>query len=149
MQSAYIIAGFRTAVGKAKKGGFRFYRPDDLAIDVIRGLLQSVPALDPKLVDDVIVGNAVPEAEQGLQVGRIIANRAVGEWAPGVTVNRYCASCLETIAIASAKIQTGMADCIIAGGTESMSLVPTAGWRTMPNYDLVKDNGDYYLSMGL
>lgn len=149
MQTAYIIAGYRTAVGKAKKGGFRFYRPDDLAVDVIKGLLSSVPELDTKLVDDVIVGNAVPEAQQGLQVGRIIANRAIGEWAPGVTVNRYCASGLETIAMATGKIQSGMADCIIAGGTESMSLVPTAGWRTMPNYDIVKDNGDYYLSMGL
>lgn len=149
MNTAYIISGYRTAVGKAKKGGFRFTRPDDLAVDVIKGLLASVPQLDPKLVDDVLVGNAVPEAEQGLQVGRIIANRAVGEWAPGATVNRYCASGLETIAIATAKIQSGMADCIIAGGTESMSLVPTAGWRTMPNYDIVKDNGDYYLSMGL
>jgi len=149
MNTAYIIAGFRTAVGKAGRGGFRFTRPDDLAVDVIKGLLASVPQLDPKLVDDVIVGNAVPEAEQGLQVGRIIANRAVGEWAPGVTVNRYCASGLETIAIATAKIQSGMADCIIAGGTESMSLVPTAGWRTMPNYNITKDNGDYYLGMGL
>lgn len=149
MQTAYIIAGYRTAVGKAKKGGFRFYRPDDLAVDVIKGLLASVPELDTKLVDDVIVGNAVPEAQQGLQVGRIIANRAIGEWVPGVTVNRYCASGLETIAMATGKIQSGMADCIIAGGTESMSLVPTAGWRTMPNYDIVKDNGDYYLSMGL
>lgn len=146
---AYIIAGYRTAVGKAKKGGFRFYRPDDLAVDVIKGLLASVPQLDPKLVDDVIVGNAVPEAEQGLQVGRIIANKAVGEWAPGVTVNRYCASGLETIAIATAKIRTGQAECIIAGGTESMSLVPTAGWRTMPNYTIAKDYADYYLSMGL
>jgi acetyl-CoA acyltransferase len=149
MESAYIIAGYRTAVAKAKRGALRNYRPDDLAVDVIRGLLASVPQLDPKLIDDVIVGNAVPEAEQGLQVGRIIANRAVGEWAPGVTVNRYCASGLETIAIATAKIQTGQAECIIAGGTESMSLVPTAGWRTMPNYDIVKENGDYYLSMGL
>lgn len=149
MQAAYIIAGYRTAVGKAKRGGFRFYRPDDLAVDVIKGLLASVPALDPRLVDDVIVGNAVPEAEQGLQVGRIIANKAVGEWAPGVTVNRYCASGLETIAIATAKIQTGQAECIIAGGTESMSLVPTAGWRTMPNYEIAKDEADYYLSMGL
>lgn len=149
MNTAYIIAGYRTAVGKAGRGAFRFTRPDDLAVDVIKGLLASVPQLDPKLIDDVIVGNAVPEAEQGLQVGRIIANRAVGEWAPGVTVNRYCASGLETIAIATAKIQSGMADCIIAGGTESMSLVPTAGWRTMPNYELAKENGNYYLSMGL
>ncbi len=149
MQSAYIIAGYRTAVTKSKRGAFRNYRPDDLAVDVIHGLLASVPQLDAKLIDDVIVGNAVPEAEQGLQVGRIIANRAVGEHAPGVTVNRYCASGLETIAIATAKIQTRQAECIIAGGTESMSLVPTAGWRTMPNYDIVKENGDYYLSMGL
>lgn len=149
MNTAYIIAGYRTAVGKAGRGGFRFTRPDDLAVDVIKGLMASVPQLDPKQIDDVIVGNAVPEAEQGLQVGRIIANRAVGEWAPGVTVNRYCASGLETIAIATAKIQSGMAECIIAGGTESMSLVPTAGWRTMPNYEYVKDNGDYYLGMGL
>lgn len=146
---AYIIAGYRTAVGKAGRGGFRFTRPDDLAVDVIRGLLASVPQLDPKQVEDVIVGNAVPEAEQGLQVGRIIANRAVGEWAAGITINRYCASGLEAIAMATAKIRTGMADCIIAGGTESMSLVPTAGWRTMPNYEIAKDNGDYYLSMGL
>jgi acetyl-CoA acyltransferase len=149
MPTAYIIAGFRTAVGKAKRGGFRFYRPDDLAVDVIKGLLASVPQLDPKLVDDVIVGNAVPEAEQGLQVGRIIANKAVGEWAAGVTVNRYCASGLETIAIATAKIQSGMAECIVAGGTESMSLVPTAGWRTMPNYKMASAEPDYYLSMGL
>ncbi len=149
MQAAYIISGFRTAVGKAKRGAFRFYRPDDLAVDVIRGLLTALPALDPALVDDVIVGNAVPEAEQGLQVGRIIANRAVGVHAAGVTVNRYCASGLESIGMATARIQSGFAECIIAGGTESMSLVPTAGWRTMPNYGIVKDNGDYYLSMGL
>jgi len=149
MQEAYIVAGFRTAVGKAKRGGFRFYRPDDLAIDVIKGLLASVPQLDPKLVDDVIVGNAVPEAEQGLQVGRIIASRAVGIHAPGMTVNRYCASGLETIAIATSKIRTGMADCIIAGGTESMSMVPTAGWKTVPAYSIASDEPDYYLSMGL
>ncbi|XZF16423.1 acetyl-CoA C-acyltransferase [Chitinophagaceae bacterium MMS25-I14] len=149
MQAAYIIAGYRTAVGRSKRGGFRFYRPDDLAIDVIKGLLASVPQLDPKLVDDVIVGNAVPEAEQGLQVGRIIANKAVGQWAAGVTINRYCASGFDAIAIASARIQAGQADCIIAGGTESMSLVPTAGWRTMPNYSLQHEYGDYYLSMGL
>ena len=114
MQEAYIVAGYRTAVGKSKRGGFRFYRPDDLAVTVIKGLLASVPQLDVKKVDDVIVGNAVPEAEQGLQVGRIIAARAVGIHAPGVTVNRYCASGLETIAIATAKIRMGMANCIIA-----------------------------------
>ncbi len=149
MQDAYIIAGFRTAVGKSKRGGFRFYRPDDLAVDVIKGLLASVPQLDPKRIDDVIVGNAVPEAEQGLQVGRIIAARAVGIHAPGVTVNRYCASGLETIAIATAKIRTGQAECIIAGGTENMSMVPTAGWKTVPAYSIASEDPDYYLSMGL
>lgn len=149
MQEAYIVAGYRTAVGKAKRGGFRFYRPDDLAIEVIGKLLADVPALDRKRIDDVIVGNAVPEAEQGLQVGRIIAARAVGFDTPGMVVNRYCASGLETIAIATAKIRMGMADCIIAGGTESMSLVPTAGWKTVPAYSIAKDEPDYYLSMGL
>ena len=149
MQEAYIVAGYRTAVGKAKRGGFRFYRPDDLAIDLIKGLLNSIPQLDKNRVDDVIVGNAVPEAEQGLQVGRIIAARAIGFDVPGMTVNRYCASGLETIAIATAKIRMGMADCIIAGGTESMSLVPTAGWKTVPAYSIAKEEPDYYLSMGL
>ena len=149
MQEAYIIAGYRTAVGKAKRGGFRFYRPDDLAVDVIKGLMVSVPQLEAKLVDDVIVGNAVPEAEQGLQVGRIIAARALGFDVPGMTVNRYCASGLETISIATAKIRMGMAECIIAGGTESMSLVPTAGWKPVPAYSIAKDEPDYYLSMGL
>ncbi len=149
MQEAYIVAGFRTAVGKAKRGGFRFYRPDDLAVEVIKGLMSSVPQLEAGRVDDVIVGNAVPEAEQGLQFGRIISARALGFEVPGVTVNRYCASGLETIAIATARIRTGMADCIIAGGTESMSLVPTAGWKTVPSYRIAKDDPDYYLSMGL
>lgn len=149
MQEAYIVAGYRTAVAKSKKGGFRFTRPDDLAIDVIKGLLASVPQLDVNRVDDVIVGNAVPEAEQGLQVGRIIAARAVGFHAPGITINRYCASGLESIAMATAKIRTGMAECIIAGGAESMSLVPTAGWKTSPAYSIAKDEPDYYLSMGL
>jgi acetyl-CoA acyltransferase len=146
---AYIVAGFRTAVGKSKRGVFRFYRPDDLAITVIKGLMASVPQLDPKRVDDVIVGNAVPEAEQGLQVGRIIAARALGFEVPGMTVNRYCASGLETIALATAKIRTGQADCIVAGGTESMSLVPTAGWKPVPAYSIASDEPDYYLSMGL
>jgi acetyl-CoA acyltransferase len=149
MQEAYIVAGYRTAITKSKKGGFRFTRPDDLAIDVIKGLLASVPQLDVKRVDDVIVGNAVPEAEQGLQVGRMISVRAVGVHAPGITINRYCASGLESIAMATAKIRTGMAECIIAGGTESMSLVPTAGWKTVPAYSIAKDEPDYYLSMGL
>src|SRR5215218_11274195 len=149
MQEAYIVAGYRTAVGKAKRGGFRFYRPDDLAIDLIKGLLESVPQLEPNLVDDVIVGNAVPEAEQGLQVGRIIAARALGYDVPGMTVNRYCASGLETISIATAKIRMGMADCIIAGGVESMSMVPTAGWKTVPAFSIASDEPDYYLNMGL
>ena len=149
MQDAYIVAGFRTAVGKSKRGGFRFTRPDDLAIEVIKNVLASVPQLEAKRIDDVIVGNAVPEAEQGLQVGRIIAARALGIEVPGMTINRYCASGLEAIAIATAKIRTGMAECIVAGGTESMSLVPTAGWKTVPSYSIAKDDPDYYLSMGL
>jgi acetyl-CoA acyltransferase len=149
MQEAYIVAGYRTAVAKSKKGGFRFFRPDDLAVEVIKGLMASVPQLDAKRVDDVIVGNAVPEAEQGLQFGRIISARALGIDTAGITINRYCASGLESIAIATAKIRTGMADCIIAGGTESMSLVPTAGWKTVPSYAIAKDEPDYYLSMGL
>ena len=149
MEEAYIVAGYRTAIAKSKKGGFRFTRPDDLAISVIQGLLASVPQLDVKRVDDVIVGNAVPEAEQGLQFGRLIAAKAVGIHAPGITINRYCASGLESIAMATARIRSGMAECIIAGGTESMSLVPTAGWKTVPAYSIAKDEPDYYLSMGL
>ena len=149
MQEAYIVSGYRTAITKSKKGGFRFYRPDDLAVDVIKGLLASIPQLDAKRVDDVIVGNAVPEAEQGLQVGRMISARAVGIHAPGITINRYCASGLESIAMATAKIRTGMAECIIAGGAESMSMVPTAGWKTVPSYAIAEKEPDYYLSMGL
>ncbi|MFN4975857.1 MAG: acetyl-CoA C-acyltransferase [Bacteroidota bacterium] len=149
MQEAYIVAGYRSAVTKSKKGGFRFFRPDDLAVDVIKGLVASVPALDTREVDDVIVGNAVPEAEQGLQFGRIIAARALGVEVAGITINRYCASGLESIAMATAKIRSGMADCIIAGGTESMSLVPTAGWKTVPSYAIASEDPDYYLSMGL
>ncbi|MCX6263720.1 MAG: acetyl-CoA C-acyltransferase [Bacteroidetes bacterium] len=149
MQEAYIVAGFRTAVTKSKKGGFRFFRPDDLAVEVIRGLVATLPGLDPNEVDDVIVGNAVPEAEQGLQFGRIIAARALGEAVAGITINRYCASGLESIAMATAKIRSGMAECIIAGGTESMSMVPTAGWKTVPSYAIAKDEPDYYLNMGL
>ena len=149
MQEAYIIAGFRTAVTKSKKGGFRFTRPDDLAIELIKGLMASVPELETKLIDDVIVGNAVPEAEQGLQFGRIIAARAIGIDTAGITINRYCASGLESIAMATAKIRSGMADCIIAGGTESMSLVPTAGWKTVPAYSIASEEPDYYLNMGL
>ncbi len=149
MQEAYIVAGFRTAVGKSKRGGFRFFRPDDLAVEVIKGLMASVPELNADQVDDVIVGNAVPEAEQGLQFGRIIAAKALGIPVAGITINRYCASGLESIAMATAKIRTGMAECIIAGGTESMSLVPTSGWKTVPSYAIAKEEPDYYLSMGL
>ncbi|MEP6676326.1 MAG: acetyl-CoA C-acyltransferase [Ferruginibacter sp.] len=149
LQEAYIVAGYRTAVAKSKKGGFRFTRPDDLAVEVIKGLMATVPQLDPKMVDDVIVGNAVPEAEQGLQVGRIIAARALGQQAAGLVINRYCASGLESIAMATAKIRTGMAECIIAGGVESMSMVPTAGWKTVPAYSIATTEPDYYLSMGL
>lgn len=149
MQEAYIVAGFRTAVTKAKKGGFRFTRPDDLAIEVIKGLMSSIPALTPARVDDVIVGNAVPEAEQGLQVGRIIAARALGIEVPGITINRYCASGLESIAMATAKIRAGLASCIVAGGVESMSMVPTAGWKTAPAYTISSEEPDYYLNMGL
>jgi acetyl-CoA acyltransferase len=145
MQEAYIVAGLRTAVTKAKRGGFRFTRPDDLAIDLIQQLMAGLPQLDKKLMDDVMVGNAVPEAEQGLQVGRIIAARGLGEHAPGVTVNRYCASGLETIAMATAKIRAGMADCIIAGGVESMSFVPAAGWKTVPSFQIASEAPDYYL----
>ena len=149
MQEAYIVAGYRTAVAKSKKGGFRFTRPDDLAIELIRGLMASVPQLEATRVDDVIVGNAVPEAEQGLQVGRIIAARAIGMHAPGITINRYCASGLEAISMATAKIRSGMAECIVAGGAESMSMVPAAGWKTVPAYSIASDEPDYYLNMGL
>jgi acetyl-CoA acyltransferase len=149
MQEAFIVAGFRTAVTKSKRGGFRFYRPDDLAVDVIKGLLATVPELESKRVDDLIVGNAVPEAEQGLQVGRMISVRALGIEVPGMTVNRYCASGLETIAIATAKIRSGQANCIVAGGTESMSMVPTSGWKVVPAYSVASDTPDYYLGMGL
>lgn len=149
MTEAYIVAGFRTAVAKSKRGGFRFMRPDDLAVEVIKGVMASIPQLDPKRVDDCIVGNAVPEAEQGLQIGRLIGARALGIDVPGMTVNRYCASGLETIAIASAKIRSGQAECIVAGGVESMSLVPTSGWKTVPNYTVSSTEPDYYLNMGL
>jgi acetyl-CoA acetyltransferase family protein len=149
MNNAYIVAGFRSAVGKAGRGGFRFTRPDDLAADVIKHLMASVPALDPERVDDLIVGNAVPEAEQGLQIGRMISLLSLPMSVSGMTVNRYCGSGIETIAMAANRISAGMADCVIAGGTESMSLVPTAGWKTVPNYNIAKENPDWYLSMGL
>ncbi|RDV14092.1 acetyl-CoA C-acyltransferase [Pontibacter diazotrophicus] len=149
MNNAYIVAGFRSAVGKAPRGVFRFTRPDDLAADVIKHLMSTVPALDPERIDDLIVGNAVPEAEQGLQIGRMISLLSLPMSVSGMTVNRYCGSGLETIAIAANRIQAGMADCTIAGGTESMSMVPTAGWKTVPNYKIASKNPDWYLSMGL
>lgn len=147
--NAYIISGYRTAVGKAGRGGFRFTRPDDLAVHVISHLLKEVPSLDPKRIDDLIVGNAVPEAEQGMQMGRYISLLALPENVSGMIVNRYCGSGVEAIAIAAAKINAGMADCIIAGGTESMSLVPVMGWKTALNYEIAHTNPQYYLSMGL
>jgi acetyl-CoA acyltransferase len=146
---AYIVAGFRTGVGKAKKGGFRFTRPDDLAADVIKHLIKSVPGVENNMVDDLIVGNAVPEAEQGMQMGRMISLLALGINVPGMVVNRYCGSGLEAIAIASQRIQAGQADIIIAGGTESMSLVPVMGFKTALNWTIAKDNPNYYTSMGL
>ncbi len=149
MREAYIVAGYRTAVGKAKKGGFRFMRPDDLGADVIKHLLKSVPELDPTRIDDVIVGNAFPEAEQGLQIGRMIALEAVGIDTPGSTVNRFCGSGIDTIATAVARIESGMMDCIIAGGVESMSLVPMTGWKLAPNYNVALNHPEYYMGMGL
>ncbi len=147
---AYIVAGYRTAVGKSGRGMFRFTRPDDLAAKVIKRLMESVPALDKERIDDVIVGNATPEAEQGLNMGRMLSLMGLDTHkVPGVTVNRYCASGLETIAIASAKIRSGMADCIIAGGAESMSPIPFGGWRIVPHPEVAKENPDWYWGMGL
>jgi acetyl-CoA acyltransferase len=146
---AYIIDGYRSPVGKAPKGVFRFTRPDDLAADVIKHLLSKVSALDPTRVDDIIVGNSVPEAEQGMQMARYISLLALGKTVPGVTINRYCGSGVESIALAVGKIAAGMADCIIAGGTESMSMVPTTGYKTALNYGIASENPDYYVGMGL
>jgi acetyl-CoA acyltransferase len=146
---AYIVAAKRTANTRAKRGGFRFTRPDDFATEVIKALVQSVPGLENHMVDDLIVGNAVQEAEQGMQMGRMIALTALGLENAGMVINRYCGSGVEAIHLASAKIQVGMADCIIAGGTESMSLVPVMGWKTALNYNIAKENPSYYTSMGL
>jgi acetyl-CoA acyltransferase len=147
---AYIVAGFRSAVGKATRGGFRFTRPDDLAADVIKHLMASMPQVDHTRIDDVMVGNAMPEAEQGLNVGRLISLLALNtDKVSGMTVNRYCASGLETISIASAKIAAGYAECIIAGGVESMSLIPMGGWRIVPNPAIAKEHADWYWNMGL
>jgi acetyl-CoA acyltransferase len=150
METAYIVAGYRTAVAKAPKGKLRFRRPDENAADVIHHMMAQFPQLDKSRIDDVIVGNATPEAEQGLNIGRMISLMGLNiETVPGVTVNRYCASGLETIAMATAKIQSGMADCIIAGGVESMSPIPFGGWRIVPHADLAKDHPSYYWGMGL
>ena len=146
---AYIVGGFRTAVGKAKKGGFRFTRPDDLAVEVINHLVKSAPGLTPEMIDDMVVGNAVPEAEQGMQMGRLISLMALGKEVPGMIINRYCGSGVEAINIASARVHAGMADCIIAGGTESMSMVPMMGHKTALNFKIAKDHPEYYTSMGL
>jgi acetyl-CoA acyltransferase len=148
--TAYIVTGFRTAVGKAPRGMFRFTRPDELAASVIQHLLSTVPQLDKERIDDVIVGNATPEAEQGLNIGRMISLMGLKtDKVPGMTVNRYCASGLETIAIAAAKISSGQAECIIAGGVECMSPIPFGGWRIVPDYNVAKENPDYYWGMGL
>lgn len=150
-QTAYIVKAYRTAVGKAPRGVFRFKRPDELAAETIQYIMNEVPQLDKKRIDDVMVGNAMPEAEQGLNMGRLIALMGLNvEDVPGVTVNRYCASGLETIALATARIQSGMADCILAGGVESMSLIPMGGYKPVPDYTLAtKGHDDYYWGMGL
>lgn len=148
--NAYIVAGKRSAVGKSKKGGFRFYRPDDLAADVIKAMLGELNDFDKELIEDVIVGNATPEAEQGLNIGRMISLMSLDtDKVPGMTVNRYCSSGLETIAIASAKIHAGLADCIIAGGVECMSPIPFGGWRIVPNAGISKEDPTWYWGMGL
>lgn len=147
---AYIIAGYRTAVAKAPRGFFKFYRADELGAKVIERLVADFPQLDKTRIDDVIVGNATPEAEQGLNVGRMISLMGLGtDKVPGMTVNRYCSSGLETIAIAASKIHAGIADCIIAGGVETMSPIPFGGWRIVPNARVAKENPDWYWGMGL
>ncbi|MBC7758715.1 MAG: acetyl-CoA C-acyltransferase [Phormidesmis sp. FL-bin-119] len=150
MEDAFIIAAYRTAVGKAPRGVFRFTRADELAAEVIKNLVAAVPNLDKEEIDDVIVGNATPEAEQGLNVARMISLMGLDtDKVPGMTINRYCASGLETIAIASAKIKSGMADCIVAGGVEIMSGMPFGGWKLVPNADVAKNHPDWYWGMGL
>jgi acetyl-CoA acyltransferase len=147
--NAYIIAGYRTAVAKANRGGFRTMRPDDLAAEVIKHLMAQVPSLDPALVDDLIVGNAIPEAEQGMQMARYISLLSLPKSVPGFIINRYCGSGLEAIALASAKVASGMADCVIAGGTESMTMLPMMGHKTVLNYGIASEHPDYYIGMGL
>lgn len=148
--NAYIVAGYRSAVGKANRGSLRFFRPDDLAAQVIKHLMDNLPEFDKSQIDDVMVGNAMPEGEQGLNVGRLISLMGLNTVdVPGVTVNRYCSSGLETIAMAAAKINAGMAHAIIAGGAESMSFIPMGGWKVSPNFQLAKSHADYYNNMGL
>ena len=148
--NAYIVTGFRSAVGKAPKGKLKNVRPDDLAATVVKHLIGSMDSFDVNLIDDVIVGNATPEAEQGLNIGRMISLMGLNTVkVPGMTVNRYCASGLETIAIAAAKINAGLSDCILAGGVESMSPIPFGGWRIVPNYEVAKTNPEFYWGMGL
>lgn len=150
LKDTYIVAAYRSAVGKAPRGGFKFYRPDDLASKVIQYMMEKHPEVEKEMIDDVIVGNATPEAEQGLNVGRMISLMGLDTVkVPGMTVNRYCSSGLETIAIADAKIKAGYADIIIAGGVECMSPIPFGGWKIIPNYDVAKNNPDYYWGMGL
>jgi len=147
---AYIVAGYRSAVGKSKRGGFKFYRPDDLGAQIVRKIMSDLPGLDPNTIDDVICGNATPEAEQGLNIGRMISLMGLDTVkVPGVTVNRYCSSGLETIAIATAKIKAGMADCILAGGVECMSPIPFGGWKVIPNYDVAKKQSRLVLGDGI
>ncbi|MEO6131484.1 MAG: thiolase family protein [Saprospiraceae bacterium] len=145
---SFIVKAYRSAVGKAGRGGFSHYRSDDLAVDVIRYLMSQVPELDPSMIDDVIVGCANPEGEQGLQIGRLISMRAIGQDVPGMTINRYCASGLEAISIAAAKIKAGMGRCYIAGGTESMSMIPMTGYKFAPSYKVASTTPDYLVSMG-
>lgn len=150
MKQAYIVTGYRTAVGKAPKGSLRFTRPDDMAASVLKHLMKQVPNLDPTRVEDLIVGCAMPEAEQGLNMARLISLMGLDtDKVPGVTVNRYCASGSESIALAAAKIRTGMADCIIAGGAESMSYIPMGGYKPIPETEISKAHADYYWGMGL
>jgi acetyl-CoA acyltransferase len=147
---AYIVAGYRSAIGKSKKGGFRFFRPDDLGAQVVQKLMADFPNMDPNRIDDVICGSATPEAEQGLNIGRMISLMGLNTVkVPGMTVNRYCSSGLETISIAAAKIKAGMADCIIAGGVECMSPIPFGGWKVIPNYEVAIKKPDWYWGMGL
>lgn len=146
--NAYIVSGFRSAVGKAKKGGFKNYRSDDLAVDVIKHMMSTLPSVDPTIIDDVIVGCANPEGEQGLQIGRLISARALGKEVPGITINRYCASGLEAISMAVGKIKAGFGHAYIAGGTESMSMIPMTGYKLAPSYKANIENINYHVSMG-